>query len=79
MTQLDRLVARFRARPPEIDFGDVETLLHAYGWTLARERGSHVTFIKEGESANIVVAKHHGRKVKKTYIVEICRILKLDE
>jgi predicted RNA binding protein YcfA (HicA-like mRNA interferase family) len=79
MSQLDKLIARFRARPPEIDFGDVETLLRALGWTLARERGSHVSFTKEGESASIVVAKNHRRKVKRTYIVEICNILKLDE
>lgn len=78
MTQRERLIARIRARPPEADFEDVRRLLEDFGWRLARQRGSHVTFTKEGESP-IVVPQHHGRKVKRVYLTLICERLGLDD
>lgn len=78
VTQRERLVARIRARPPEADLGDVRRLLEEFGWRLARQRGSHVTFTKEGEYP-IVVPQHHGRKVKRVYLARICERLGLDE
>lgn len=62
VTKRAKLVDRIRARPPEIDFDDVWTLRKAYGWTIDRERGSHVTFVKPGERS-FVVSKVGGRKV----------------
>ena len=78
MTKLAKLVDRIRARPPEADFDDVWTLMKAYGWTIGRERGSHVTFVKPGERA-ITVPKAGGRKVKRVYLDQLCEILGLDE
>lgn len=77
MSQRDKLVARIRARPPEADFGDVRALLEEFGWTLQRERGSHVIFVKPGERS-IVVPKVGGRKVKRTYLAMLCERLGLD-
>lgn len=78
MTQLERLIQRIRARPPKARFGDVQTLLEAYGWTLDRERGSHVIFSKTGERS-IVLAKDNGRWVKRIYLDRICVRLGLDD
>lgn len=77
MSQRDRLVARIRARPPEADCGDVRALLEEFGWTLRRERGSHVTFVKPGERS-IVVPKVGGRRGKRTYLAMLCERLGLD-
>ena len=79
MSRLDKLVAKFRARPPEVDYDDVESLLAAFGWLVVRQRGSHVSFAKDGEGVNIVVPKRGGQKVTKTYVVQICEILHLDD
>lgn len=79
MSRLDKLIARFRSRPPEVDYDDVVRLLGAFGWQVARQRGSHVSFVKEGEGVNIVVPKRGGQKVTRTYIVQICEILHLDD
>ena len=78
MPQIDDLVARIRARPPQARFRDVQALLEAFGWRLARERGSHVTFAKEGERS-IVVPKEGGRWVNRTYLDQICERLGLDD
>jgi predicted RNA binding protein YcfA (HicA-like mRNA interferase family) len=78
MSRLDKLVARFRSRPPEVDYDEVERLLLAFGWQVARQRGSHVSFVKEGEGAIIVVPKRGGQKVTRTYIEQICEILHFD-
>lgn len=78
MARRDKLIARIRRRPAEADFGDVQALLRAFGWTLDRETGSHVIFVKPGEFP-ISVPKQHGRKVKRHYLDELCERLGLDE
>jgi predicted RNA binding protein YcfA (HicA-like mRNA interferase family) len=64
--------------PPEADFSDVQALLEEFGWTLARERGSHVIFSKPGERP-ITIPRAGGRKVKRAYLDLICAHLGLDD
>jgi predicted RNA binding protein YcfA (HicA-like mRNA interferase family) len=78
MTRIQKLIDRIRSRPVEADFDDVERLLRHFDWTLDRESGSHVTFVKSGEYP-IVVPKKGGRKVKGRYLDKICERLRLDE
>ncbi len=54
------------------------SLLEAYGWTLGRESGNHVTFVKPGERS-IGVPKVSGRRVKRVYLHKTCERLGLDE
>jgi predicted RNA binding protein YcfA (HicA-like mRNA interferase family) len=77
MTRRERLVARIRARPPEADFNDVRQVLEEYGWRLARQKGSHVAFVKDGEGT-FVVPLVSGRKVKRRYLDQLCERLGLD-
>jgi predicted RNA binding protein YcfA (HicA-like mRNA interferase family) len=78
MTQRDKLIARIRARPPEADFSDVHRLLERFGWTVAKERGSHLTYKKPGEFP-LVVIKSGGRKVKREYLDRVSVRLGLDD
>jgi predicted RNA binding protein YcfA (HicA-like mRNA interferase family) len=78
MTRREKLIARIRARPVEADFDDVRNLLEDFGWSVERERGSHVTFWKEGEALPIAFPKRGGRRVGRVYLDMICRRLGLD-
>ncbi len=78
MTQLEKMIAKIGARPPQADFAEVRALLEALGWVLDRERGSHVVFKKAGEYP-IIFPKQGGRKVKREYLAHICERLGLDE
>jgi len=78
MSQLEKIIERIRARPPEADFDDVRKLLEGYGYTLDRERGSHCFFVKTG-GPPFTIPKKHGRKVKRAYLVEICKRLGLND
>ena len=78
VTRRDKLIDRIRARPPEADFDDVDTLMKAFGWTIGRERGSHVIFVKPGERP-ITVPKLGGKRVKRVYLDQLCERLGLDE
>ncbi len=78
MSRRSKLIARIRARPPEADFDDVRRLLEAFGWTLAREQGSHAHFTKPGERT-ITVPRVGGRSVKRTYLDLLCKRLGLDD
>ncbi len=77
MTKLEKLIERIQRRPPEADFADVRALLEAFGWTCARENGSHVSFTKPGEGTQ-VIPKKGGQKVKRVYLDQICQRLGLD-
>ena len=78
MTKREKLIARLRARPRQASFGDVTTLLEGFGWTLNRQKGSHVTFIKDGErSLSFPVVG--GQYVKGIYVDHIFARLDLDD
>lgn len=78
MTQLAKLEERIRARPPKARFDDVQRLLEAYGWRVAREKGSHVAFVKDGEQM-LPFPKDGGRWVKRVYLDALCERLGLDD
>jgi predicted RNA binding protein YcfA (HicA-like mRNA interferase family) len=69
VSQRDKVIARIRARPVEADLRDVRALLEEFGWTLDRTRGSHATFVKQGEFP--ITLSTHGGKVKRTYLTLI--------
>ena len=49
-----------------------------FDWKVARQTGSHVLFVKRGERT-ISVPLVSGRKVKRTYLDQICERLGLDD
>jgi predicted RNA binding protein YcfA (HicA-like mRNA interferase family) len=78
VTQLDKLIQRIRARPPEASFSDVRRLLESYGWVLKRQTGSHAYFTKPGERTQTVPLVR-GRTVKRYILDQIIDRLGLDE
>lgn len=77
MSDLDKVIARIRARPPQARFADVRRLLEAHGWTLARMSGSHAQFTKPGERTQTVPLAR-GRTVKRYILDQICERLGSD-
>lgn len=77
MVRRDKLVRRIVARPSEADFNDVRLLLEDFGWTLDRQKGSHVTFVQPGASP--ITVPIHNKKVGRFYLDNICERLGLDE
>lgn len=78
MTKREKLVDRIRARPPDADADDVIALLEDFGWTLKRQKGSHMIFVKDG-AFPLSVPLVSGRRVKRTYLTKICELLGLDD
>ena len=78
MTRRAKLIERIRARPPQARFSDVRALLEIEGWRKDREKGRHVTFVKDDEPP-ITVPKEGGRWVKRGYLDLICKRLRLDD
>lgn len=76
LSQRAKLIQRICSRPPEARFRDVQRLLEAFGWTMARQRGSHVTFVQSGELP-ITVPIRDGQ-VGRFYLGDICSRLDLD-
>ncbi len=78
MTRLEKLIEAMRRRPPSADFGDVRKVLEAYGWEQVRQKGSHVTFAKQGV-AIISIPVHDGKKVRRAYIDQVLKLVGLDD
>lgn len=78
MSQLEKLLGRIKARPPEADFDDVRRVLEAFGYVTRGGKGSHYAFKKPG-SPTIIVPTIKGRTVKRTYLDQICELLGLDD
>jgi predicted RNA binding protein YcfA (HicA-like mRNA interferase family) len=74
----EKLIEKIRARPAEADFGDVRRLLESFGWSERPGKGSHTVFKKPGYRS-ITIPTVSGRKVKRVYLDQICRILELDD
>ncbi len=76
--KLIKLVKRFLSEPPEVRFEEVRSLLEAFGFTEVRSSGSHHAFRNQNGQI-LIVPKSSGKKVKRTYIKEIIRLLDLEE
>ena len=70
MTGFDRSLDRLRASVPESDFADVRRVLERLGYVQRRQRGSHVTFKKQGEPS-IPLPLLAGRKVRRIYVQQL--------
>lgn len=78
LNRKDRLIATIVARPSEAKFSDVHAVLELHGWVLARTKGSHHIYKSEDSTQMITVPTVSGRRVKRRYLDEICRLLELD-
>lgn len=76
LSQRVKLIQRICSSPPDARFRDVRRLLEEFGWRLARQRGSHATFVHVGELP-ITVPIRDG-KVGRFYLGDICSRLDLD-
>jgi predicted RNA binding protein YcfA (HicA-like mRNA interferase family) len=79
VSQVDKLVRKLHARPPDAGFEDVRKVLEHYGWQLARNESSHATFVKAVERDIFTVPKVHGKMVKRTCLDKICNLIGMDD
>lgn len=76
MSKHEKLREKLRNQPAEASMRDVQTLLHHFGFSLARTSGSHYIFeFDDGERFQQIVVPLHGRKVKKVYVRRVIEIL----
>lgn len=59
---------RLASRPRAVRFEELERLLHLYGWSFARSKGSHFVFVRDAEQ--IVVPFQRGN-VSPAYVREV--------
>ena len=78
MSKLEKLIKKLLSRPPEARFGDIYTILKAYGYQEIRSKGSHHAF-ENVQGDVIIIPKKSGQKVKRVYIEEIIKKLNLED
>ena len=76
MSKLDKLLKKLLNDPPELDYDDVYYILVAFGFQEISSKGSHHTF-RNNEKLKITVPKQGEKTVKRTYLKQIVKPLKL--
>jgi len=77
MTQLEKLIARVRARPPQARYRDVERPLELSGWEFRGAEGSHHVFKRAGQRPITIAV--HNKLVRRAALADICDRLGLDD
>ena len=78
MSKLDKILNKFRQKPPEVNFSEVVYVLQAYGFEEKRIKGSHHSF-RNSEGLKITIPKKGGQKVKGIYVQKLLKLLELEE
>jgi hypothetical protein len=61
MADVDRIIARLRRHPPEVDFRDLRQVLEAHGWRMGRLPMS--------------IPLIGGRRVKRAYVRQVLKAI----
>jgi predicted RNA binding protein YcfA (HicA-like mRNA interferase family) len=77
MSKIAKLIKYLLSRPPEARFEEISYVLKAFGYQQVRVKGSHHVF-ENDEGDVIVVPKKGGKKVKRTYIEAVIKLLDLE-
>ena len=78
MSKLDKILNKFRQKPPEVNFSEVVYVLQSYGFEEKRIKGSHHSF-RNSEGLKITIPKKGGQKVKGIYVQKLLKLLELEE
>ena len=78
LSKLDKILNKFRQKPPEVNFSEVVYVLQAYGFEEKRIKGSHHSF-RNSEGLKITIPKKGGQKVKGIYVQKLLKLLELEE
>ena len=83
MSKKEKLLERFKSKPKDLTFDELETLLGYFGYYLddnGKTSGSRVRFIKDGIDTPILMHKPHNRKTLLPYqINDILKELKNED
>ena len=77
MSKIAKLIKHLLSHPSEARFTEISYVLKAFGYQEVRVKGSHHVF-ENNRGDVIVVPKKGGKKVKRTYIEAVIKLLDLE-
>jgi predicted RNA binding protein YcfA (HicA-like mRNA interferase family) len=78
MATLDKLVRLFLRKPPEVTFAQADRLLTAFDFVKVPGGGSGHQIFRHSDSRKISIPTVSGRRVKRTYVIQIVDLLDLE-
>ena len=69
MSKIEKLINKFKSRPSDFKWSELEKLLHSLGFSQTQGSGSRVKFINEN---NLIISLHkpHPNKILKKYQID---------
>jgi len=77
VSSVNKLVRRLLARPADMRFDEVETVLESFGYELKGSKGSHRRFERPGRP--MIVVPVSARRVSRYYLADLVRLLGLED
>ena len=75
MANRDALLAKARSNPKGLRFDEACQLAEAFGWTLARQRGSHRVYKRSGTMELVNLQPDENGKAKAYQVRQILRLI----
>jgi len=71
MSKIEKLIARFKAKPKDFSYNELVTLLNSFGYRQAQGAGSRVIFIHERTKHKMKLHKPHPGNILKNYQLDL--------
>ena len=65
MSKLDKILKKFRQKPPEVNFSEVVYVLKSFGFEEKRIKGSHHSF-RNPQGLKITIPKRGDKRLKES-------------
>ena len=72
MSKIDKIILKMKNQPNGISFNEADTVLHAFGYSLLRQRGSHCSYRNADGEMIIIVS---GKQLKAVYVKNILKCI----
>lgn len=71
MSQIEKLIGRFKAKPKDFSYHELVTLLSYFGYSQVQGAGSRVVFANDATGHKIKLHKPHPGNILKRYQLDL--------
>ena len=71
MVTIDKLIQRFKSKPKDFTFGELQRFLNSFGYQEKQGAGSRIIFINQTLSHKIKIHKPHPGNILKRYQLDL--------
>ena len=71
MSRIEKLIVRFKSKPKDFTYSELQKVLKYFGYALVQASGSRVVFVNEITGHKIKLHKPHPGSILKRYQIDL--------